>query len=81
MKAFIRNNKEVLIAVFCLWIGVTFTLTFTKLSSIDKRLDELRIINDNLDTLDELGGLRDLNWLESLNTSVKNIGLDLEFGR
>jgi hypothetical protein len=66
MKEFIKNNKEILITLFCVWIGIAFTLTSVKLSSIDKKLSELDSINFSLRNLNELGGLRDLKSLEDI---------------
>ena len=48
MKEFIKNNKEILIAFFCIWIGIIFTLTLIKLSNIEKRLSSIDDISSEI---------------------------------
>lgn len=67
MNAFIKNNKEILITLFCIWIGIILTLISVRLSNIDKKLSELNNINSSLGNLDKLGGISDLKYLKDIH--------------
>jgi len=67
MKRFISNNKEILIALFCIWIGIIFTLIFIRLSNIEKKLNNIDSSIMYLDNnLGELDNISDLNYLKDI---------------
>ena len=79
MNGLIKNNKELLIIFFCIWIGTTFTLMTIKLYDINKNLYS---INDNTLEIRFMGGdinfhLKDIS--NELNTLSKQSGANALF--
>lgn len=78
MKEFIKNNKEVLILLLCLWLSVAFLLIIIKLSNIQKELSSITSELENVSSeirfnIGELGNLRKLDWLETISKEINTL--------
>jgi hypothetical protein len=85
MNGFIKNNKEILIAFFCVWIGIVFTLIAIKLSNIDKGLSSIDDIASEIDSsnLGDTGFyLKDISSeLSAISEQLKTDAFSRAFGR
>jgi hypothetical protein len=87
MNEFIKNNKEILITLFCIWVGTVFSLAIIKLSSINEKLSLLNDVEYEISNLkDNVGDisfhLRNVSdELSAISSQLKTDALSRMMGR